>query len=81
MTNLDLYDWAKANACEFETPQNTLNLSGAYIKAYNKHTRSLFAYLELPLDDRCIRSSKVKYFCDKVGIPTPEVILKEIQQK
>ena len=80
MTNLDLYEWAKANGCEFEPPSNSLDLSGAIIKAFNKHTRSMFAYLELPLDERSIRASKVKYFCEKVCIPVPETILKEIKQ-
>ena len=80
MTNLDLYEWAKANGCEFEPPSNTLNLTGAYIKAYNKHTRSLFAYLELPLDDRVIRATKVKCFCERVGIQVPDAVLKEIKQ-
>lgn len=80
MTNLDLYEWARANGCQFETPSNTLNLSGVYIKAFNKHTKSMFAYLDLPLDERTIRATKVKYFCEKVGIPIPEIILKEIKQ-
>lgn len=80
MTNHDLYDWARANGCDLEPPSNPSNLSGAFIKAYNKHTRSMFAYLELPLDERPVRASTVKYFCEKVGIPVPTEILKEIER-